>query len=169
MTLLTSRGDICHPPVSFKLEAIPWLAHRYLCDGCLRGGQKGTRNSVASPTITACMAYPSQIIARGRNSHHHLLLQIPPHPGLPLPPPSARTPPFTVPICLHAMLSMGASYGHLHIQQEQYRQKMRRKEEEKKAKEEQQTKKKGGCKAKVHPNGSSESQAKASLGEVCNP
>ncbi|THU60905.1 hypothetical protein C4D60_Mb07t17650 [Musa balbisiana] len=74
------------------------------------------------------------------------------------------------------MLSMGASYAHLHIQQEHYRQKMRRKEEEKKAKEEQQqqqTKKskktKGGCKAKVHPKGSSESQAKASLGEVCNP
>ncbi|URE18108.1 hypothetical protein MUK42_11451 [Musa troglodytarum] len=112
------------------------------------------------------MAYPSQIIAHARNSHHRLL-QIPPHPGLPLPPPNARTPPpFTVPICLRTMLSMGATYGHLHIQQEHYRQKIRRKEEEKKAVEEQQQtkktkKKKGGCKAKVHPKGLSERQAKA--------
>ncbi|KAJ8471205.1 hypothetical protein OPV22_025548 [Ensete ventricosum] len=70
------------------------------------------------------------------------------------------------------MVSMGASYGHLHIQQEHYRQKMRRKEEEKKAMEEQQqTKKKkkkkmmkGGCNASVHPKGLSESQAKGMAG-----
>ncbi|RZR89348.1 hypothetical protein BHM03_00017050 [Ensete ventricosum] len=96
------------------------------------------------------------------NMHHHLL-------QIWLPPPTAER---KNSLCLHTMVSMGASYGHLHIQQEHYRQKMRRKEEEKKAMEEQQqTKKKkkkkmmkGGCNASVHPKGLSESQAKGMAG-----
>ncbi|RWW63346.1 hypothetical protein BHE74_00029482 [Ensete ventricosum] len=107
-------------------------------------------------------SFNSEECVREANMHHHLL-------QIWLPPPTAER---KNSLCLHTMVSMGASYGHLHIQQEHYRQKMRRKEEEKKAMEEQQqTKKKkkkkmmkGGCNASVHPKGLSESQAKGMAG-----
>lgn len=60
------------------------------------------------------------------------------------------------------MLSMGASYAHLQVQQDHYKERIKRKEEKKRGAE-----KKGSpaaSKARVHPAGESEAPASSAGG-----